>query len=245
MVIYKLPSIWRHLRGGWTHVPSPLFPNKLHQIKCKTFGQILDEFGYDVKLTYKEKKQTEGNLMQTKNIIIVCDKAHEKYANYLHQLVSVKDDKNEEIRGIKDGEVTSAVWLDKVYRDNKPQLPSSSLVIFIGESGTIKKETDNIPNKFYKYGMIYGWLGSKAVLKVSDRIHSGLFTIFDLKKLSDYALETQEELGMESQSNENIVLSKLDAFGESVKNVLFVKNLQYNCLVNVFYLHGFSQFIEG
>lgn len=178
-------------------------------------------------------------------IIIVCDKAHEKYANYLHQLVSVKDDSANDIIGLKDGEVSSAVWLDKIYRDSKPKLPSSSLIIFIGESGTIKKETDNIPRKYYKYGMIYGWLGSKAVLKVSNWLHSGLYTPADYKALSDYATEKHSKLGIVSQSNEMATLSKLDAFGQSVKNVLQVRNLQYYCLVDVFYLLGFSKFLEG
>ena len=180
-----------------------------------------------------------------KNIIIVSDKAHEKYANYLHQLVSVKDDKHDEIIGIKDGEVSSAVWVDKVYLNSKPKLPSSSLIIFVGESGMIKKETGNIPRKYYKYGMIYGWLGSKAILKVSDWLHSGLYTPADYKALSDYALEERKKLGIESQSNEMSVLSKLDAFGEVVKNVVQVRNLQYNCLVNAFYLNGFAEFLEG
>ncbi len=179
-----------------------------------------------------------------KNIIIVCDKAHEKYANYFHQLISVKDDKEENLKGIKERGVSSAVWLDKIYRDNKPKLPSSSLVVFIGESGIIKKETENIPKKYYKFGMIYGWLGSKAVLKVSDGLHSGIYTIFDFKKFYDYASEIQEELGIESQSNENVILSRLDVFGETVKNYVFLRNSQYNCLVNVFYLYGLTKFIE-
>ncbi len=179
-----------------------------------------------------------------KSVIIVCDKAHEKYANYLHQLVSVKNDIANGILGLKDGEVSSAVWMDKVYLGNKFQLPSSSLIIFIGESRIIKKETDNIPKKYYEYGMIYGWLGSKAVLKVSDWLHSGLYRPEDYKDLIDYASEEHTKLRIESLSNEMEVFSKVDAFTQSVKNVILVKNLQYNCLVDVFYLHGFSQFLE-
>ena len=179
------------------------------------------------------------------NIIIVCDKAHEKYANYLHQLVSKKDDTQDEILGIRDGEVSSAVWLDKIYAENKPQLSSSSLIIFIGNGGIIKKETDNIPRKYYKHGMIYGWLGSKAVLRVTDWLHSGLYRPADFKELADLALEQRQKLGVESESNELIALSKLDAFGEALKNVLQVKNFQYYCLVDIFYLQGFAQFLEG
>ena len=180
-----------------------------------------------------------------KDIIIVCDKVHEKYANYLHQLVSVKDDNGSEVLGIRDGEVTSAVWLDKVFAQSKPELPSTTRVIFVGNGGIIKKETDNIPNKFYKYGMIYGWLGSKAVLKVSDWLHSGLYKPADYKVLFDFAREQREKLGMKSQGNEMMALNKLDAFGESVRNTLLVKNLQYYCLVDLFYIEGFSQFLEG
>lgn len=31
---------------------------------------------------------------KAKRIIIVCDKMHEKYANYPHQLMSMKDDRD-------------------------------------------------------------------------------------------------------------------------------------------------------
>ena len=52
-----------------------------------------------------------------KKLIIVCDNKTEEYANLLRQLISSKDDTENEVVGIEDGTVGVVVWLEKEYRD--------------------------------------------------------------------------------------------------------------------------------
>lgn len=52
-----------------------------------------------------------GNNM--KKLIIVCDNKTEEYANLLRQLISSKDDTENEVVGIEDGTVGVVVWLEK------------------------------------------------------------------------------------------------------------------------------------
>ena len=54
-----------------------------------------------------------------KKLIIVCDNKTEKYGNYLLQLISSKDDTENDVVGIEDGTVEAVVWSEKNYRDNK------------------------------------------------------------------------------------------------------------------------------
>lgn len=176
-------------------------------------------------------------------IIIVSDNARQQYANFLTQLISRKDDTESSIVGVKDGSVETSVWTEKHYEDNKATLPSSAIVIFIGQSPKIKKETAQIPKMFYKYGMVYGWIGSKAVLTVKDWIHSGLYTPFNYKEFTDYYDERKNELNLHSEGNELQVLNAVDQFMNRVKDTILMVEMQYKCLTTVFYLDGLSKFL--
>lgn len=184
-----------------------------------------------------------GNMEMKTKVIIVSDNARQENANFLAQLISRKDDDENNVLGVKDGSIETSVWTEKQYEDNKVQLPSSAKVIFIGQSQKIKKETSQIPNKFYKYGMIYGWLGSKAVLKITDWIHAGLYTPVQVKEFMDFSEEYQKKLNIQSEPNEMKVLNFADDFFGKVKDTVFIGTLQYKCLVNVFYVDGLSEFI--
>ena len=65
-----------------------------------------------------------------KKLIIVCDGKTEKYANYLRQLISLKDDTDDKIIGSKDGTVDVAVWLEKDYVANKQTVSTNQYVLF-------------------------------------------------------------------------------------------------------------------
>ena len=45
-----------------------------------------------------------------KKLIIVCEKNSRRYADFLAQLVSLSDDIEGEIVGVKDGAVAAQVW---------------------------------------------------------------------------------------------------------------------------------------
>lgn len=45
-----------------------------------------------------------------KKLIIVCEERLRKYGDFLSQLVSLEDDKDDEVIGVKDGTVVAQVW---------------------------------------------------------------------------------------------------------------------------------------
>ena len=107
-----------------------------------------------------------GNNMT--RLIIVCDDKTKEYANYLRQLISVNDDKDDEIIGTKDSSINVAVWSEDDYRGNQPTLSSNEHVLFVGDNKTSKSEIKNMKIKLNKYGMKYGWLGKRAMMLVDD-----------------------------------------------------------------------------
>ncbi len=106
--------------------------------------------------------------MAKTKLIIVCDEKTEQYANYLRQLISTNDDKDGEVKGVVDGSVEAAVWLDKEYIANKATISSSEHILFIGDNKVSKSETSSMVIKFNKFGMKYGWLGKRAMMQVED-----------------------------------------------------------------------------
>lgn len=105
-----------------------------------------------------------------KKIIIVCDAKTEKYGKYMMMLISLVDDKEDATVGLKDGTVEAVLWDEKTYKANSPTLPSSSNVIFIGNSKLAKSEGTYMTEGFNKGGMHFLSLGSRAVAKVDDRL---------------------------------------------------------------------------
>ena len=103
-------------------------------------------------------------------LIIVCDESTQEYANYLRQLVSSKDDEENEIVGTKDGSVDAVVWFERDYVANMATISSSEHVLFIGENKVSKTEISSMNVKFDKYGLKYGWLGKRGMMLVSEMI---------------------------------------------------------------------------
>ena len=101
-------------------------------------------------------------------LIIVCDEKTKEYANYLRQLVSVNDDKDDETVGTKDGCVEVAVWTEDNYLNNQPTISSNEHILFIGDNKTSKSEIKNMQINHDKFGMKYGWLGKRAMMLVDD-----------------------------------------------------------------------------
>lgn len=105
-----------------------------------------------------------------KKLIIVCDEKTEPYANYLRQLISVKNDKEEEIIGVPDGMVDAAVWLEKEYEANKATISSNEHILFVGDCKASRNETSSMIIRYEKYGMKYGWLGKRGMMTVDKKI---------------------------------------------------------------------------
>lgn len=110
-----------------------------------------------------------GNNM--KKLIIVCDNKTEEYANLLRQLISSKDDTENEVVGIEDGTVGVVVWLEKKYRDNMATISSNEHILFLGNGEVSKKEYNSSMKMYYdQFGMTYGWLGNRGILRVTTEI---------------------------------------------------------------------------
>ena len=101
-----------------------------------------------------------------RKLVIVCDEKHKKYADYLHQLISLEDDTEESVVGVKDGSVQAVVWLEKDYIKSSKTFSSNQHIIFIGESKLIKEKSSYMKVIFSKFGISYGWLGRQAFLTV-------------------------------------------------------------------------------
>lgn len=85
-------------------------------------------------------------------------------------IINNKDDSDSSIVGVKDGSVTTAVWTEKQYIDQKMTIKGSEHIIFIGNSKIIQEETYGIQPVFNKYGMMYSCLGSKGRLFVEKPV---------------------------------------------------------------------------
>ncbi len=123
-----------------------------------------------------------------RKLLIVCEEDKRKYGDFLSQLVSLKDDKNGEVVGTKDGEVTAQVWVEKDYLSNAAQISSEQYILFIGTSKLIEEKRSHMTMAFSEYGMNYGWLGKQASLFVE-----GVLDIKDYDAFVDYALKIQPE----------------------------------------------------
>lgn len=204
-----------------------------------------------------------------KKLIIVCDEKHRKYGDYLSQLISLEDDTEDCVVGIKDGEVATQVWSEKEYQSNAPQISSSQYILFIGESKLIKEKGLHMKPVFSKYGMRYGWLGKQAVLTVEASI-----SVKEYDEFLNFALDNQADIErlVEKKENKSFVdkvkenpmvgakvagIAALGVLGGAVglspiiglkiKRTIDLKKgireQQYSCAIIKFYLEGLSAFL--
>lgn len=207
-----------------------------------------------------------GNNM--KKLIIVCDNKTEKYGNYLLQLISSKDDTENEVVGIEDGTVEAVVWSEKNYRDNKATISSKEHILFLGNGEVSKKECNSGMKMYYdQFGMTYGWLGNRGVLRVTTGIYVEeeynkfveLYSNFNLdfeaiKFTKAVTTATAGGLaagigglvagacpvGAVSVAGAGIIGSKVVSVNRQKK----MKQQQYHTLVVAFYREGLAKFLE-
>ena len=197
-----------------------------------------------------------------KNLIIVCDEKHRKYGDFLAQLVSLEDDKEDRIVGTKDGSVAAQVWLEKYYKANSATISSNQYLLFIGNGKLAKEKRAHMQLKFDHFGMRYGWLGKQANISVGDPVD-----IEDYDNFYDYAFNNQSRIERlieqkdvpEDNSELPVVqeeekkgglpaqLKKVPAMGliaiKQLKANKKITEQQYSCLTYVFYLNGLSEFL--
>lgn len=104
---------------------------------------------------FDEIFKVKDELTGKKIVYITVDKNCMEYAHMLQTLISEMKD------------VKCCIYTKKVYTDNMAKASSDNLIIFIGENdiskATIKlMQNDTKGNK--KFGIRYGWKGTRAVL---------------------------------------------------------------------------------
>lgn len=207
---------------------------------------------------------------KTTKLIIVCDEKTSEYANYLRQLVSMKDDTSDEIVGVKDGTVEVAVWLEKDYVANMATISSKEHILFVGESKVSKKETPSMSVKFDKFGMKYGWLGKRAMMTVSDSIkdketydqfiefcqaYEQKIEAMSLERVCIYEEKNETEKGVVAlMKNKAATLAQLvvnpGVFGavagiNMLKDRKKLRDQQFRALTAILYTDGLTEFLEG
>lgn len=100
-----------------------------------------------------------------KKLIIVYDDSTMEHATYLMQLISCQE-RDEANASIQAGTIDVAVWSEKKYSDTLSSLTTSTYVLFVGNGKVAKRARANMPMRFGKLGMHYGWLGTQGCLFV-------------------------------------------------------------------------------
>ena len=208
-----------------------------------------------------------GNNM--KKLIIVCDNKTEEYANLLRQLISSKDDTENEVVGIEDGTVGVVVWLEKEYRNNMATISSNEHILFLGNGEVSKKEFNSSMKMYYdQFGMTYGWLGNRGVLRVTTEIddeeeYNKFVELYSNFNLDFEAIEFKNfretvagmtagglaaglaagivgVAGAAAGAGAGIIGSKVVSVNRQKK----IKQQQYHTLVVAFYREGLAKFLE-
>ena len=203
-----------------------------------------------------------------RKLIIVCEEKLRKYGDFLSQLISVDDDKNDEIVGTKDGAVAAQVWTEKEYLSNSAQISSEQYILFIGSSKMMKDKGAHMIRRYQDHGIEYRWLGKQAVLFIKRGLTVNQYEDFicfarsiqpDIHKLVEKQnkrlINTQKAPAVFPGGKSvmkavagvvNPSFGALVAGGEAV--TMFTKNKdiedqQYTCATLYFYLNDLSEFL--
>lgn len=103
---------------------------------------------------------------QNITLLIVCDdkKKYKVYAELLSGLIS----QNKKDNGDKtlENNISVTIQTEKVYLANESTMTSNTHVLFLGTFKEALTHQTNAHIKYKKYGMNYGWLGTRSVLFV-------------------------------------------------------------------------------
>ncbi len=207
-----------------------------------------------------------------KKLIIVCEEKLRQYGDFLAQLISLEDDKNDQVVGAKDGAVAAQVWTEKEYDSNAVQISSEQYILFIGNSKLIKDKRLHMQEKFSEYGMQYGWLGKQGVIFIdkvvsldeydnffqyAKKIQPAIAKLIEKKAVVFALPDPNAEDGKDEAFGLKKLLAPMKAIPAAIVNApvqglnLFTKaannnkieEQEYSCLILMFYLKGLSAFL--
>lgn len=205
-----------------------------------------------------------------KKLIIVCEERLRQYGDFLAQLISLRDDKDDGIIGTKDGTTAAQVWTESEYKSNSAQISSEQYILFIGNTKLLKEKRLHM-KKNGKYGMVYSWLGKQAVIYVDEVVSLDDYDLFidyakkiqpevkkliELKQYEQLAYQKIKEVKNEVKFLEKVinpirvipnVLANAPILGANmfskVVNNKKIEEQEYSCVVLEFYLNGLSTFL--
>ncbi len=105
--------------------------------------------------------------MQT--LIVVYKNRDEMAINQLRKLLETDDDHEDRIVGVEDGSVEIVPWTEKVWIQNKEAGTIKSKVLLIDDIKGSDQLSPIMDIKYDKYGIIYGWAGSQALLTIDEK----------------------------------------------------------------------------
>ncbi len=160
-----------------------------------------------------------------KKLIIVYGDGMDKYANYLMQLISSKDDVEDTV-GIPDGSVEATIWGEKDYESSVHSLSSSTFVLFVGVGPVATRARANMEWRYGELGMHFGWLGTQACMYVDDSLNRENYGEF-VRKCKEYGQSFNGGIGLlegyqvDSEpvvlADEDVLVERVDEQGESDK----------------------------
>lgn len=190
------------------------------------------------------------------SLIIVCTEDTKKYGSYLMQLVGLNDDDGERIVGIRDGSVEAALWTEKEYEANRPQITSVQKVLFIGNSKLLTSERSNMDHIFDQHGMHIDSLGNHASIYLKEGSMSKKEYESFLNFAAGYQKEYEDANKKIGAVNKKVVAFSLLIFGglygvvgsgvfNWFKKRKEINEQRYGFLTLYTYLEYLSDFIEG
>ena len=116
-------------------------------------------------------------------------KEEERIADILNASISKVDD------------IDTAVWTEKHYIDNKPQINSDQYFVFVGKTSTSEniKTSPEFEVKFKELNMSYGYLGRQAVFSVDKNFKWNDSNLNQFVELHNKTFESEIKKGQKEE----------------------------------------------
>lgn len=187
------------------------------------------------------------NLLEKRNLVIVCEEKNHAIAEYLVQLISLNDDDGEQLAGFKDGSVNATIWTEKQYNDNLATMGTQQHVLFIGDFKASQNIMPNVKIYYNEHTIKYGWLGNKGIIYLPQKgkINKTSYEIF----LKEAAMESERISGLKVAGK--AALFSLDpvyviieaVFLNGLKEKKKIREQLYRFSVLRFYLYDIRKFL--
>lgn len=147
-------------------------------------------------------------------LIVVYKDKDEMAINQLRKFLETNDDRDGTIVGVEDGSVQVVPWTEKVWIQNKEAGTIQSKVLLIGDVKGSNQLLPVIDIKYDKYGIVYGWAGSQALLSINEKALNKKDTY------QSFLTELQNKVNNVVAKKENKLGMNMRTVGKSLATVL-------------------------